>query len=342
MEEEVDELQVKEFLKRSEVRTMKKDLRQLREGEALQERDKIVNIKTLEEERAEKEAFLAKQAGNIEKQGREKILQKTVADEREAEAQLKDYANEAEKQQIFLFEAQRLALIKQVDNIEKEEEPKLMLDKNGIALEKKSLEVKLNAVIEEERKLEAEQKVIADKEKDTNVPAEKKALEQRRWELESEREKIEKKRWAVEKEIQGKDELIVGVDKKLQIFTLEKESIKERIKEIDKKLRDIYSKIIFRVEEVKAGRAGEKAEERKAFEAAELARKEQIRRQQWREKTGEAAPSMSFGQEKEALKGIPNLAKEKLQKAAEDEEERRKQFLKNIEARAKEEEDKKV
>ena len=48
-----EEVQAKEFLKRAEVRTMKKDLLAIREGDALKERDKIAHIKTLEEQRAE-------------------------------------------------------------------------------------------------------------------------------------------------------------------------------------------------------------------------------------------------------------------------------------------------
>ena len=41
-----EEAQAKEFLKRAEIRTMKKDLRALREADALGERDKIAKIKT--------------------------------------------------------------------------------------------------------------------------------------------------------------------------------------------------------------------------------------------------------------------------------------------------------
>ena len=52
---ETEELQVKEFLKRAEVKTMKKDLQALREVDALKERDKIAKIKTLEEQKLEQE-----------------------------------------------------------------------------------------------------------------------------------------------------------------------------------------------------------------------------------------------------------------------------------------------
>ena len=48
-----EELQAKEFLKRAEIRTMRKDLQALREVDALKERDKIAKIKTLEEQELE-------------------------------------------------------------------------------------------------------------------------------------------------------------------------------------------------------------------------------------------------------------------------------------------------
>ena len=54
-----EETQAKEFLKRAEIRTMRKDLRALREFDALKERDKIVKIKTLEEQRLEQAKKLA-------------------------------------------------------------------------------------------------------------------------------------------------------------------------------------------------------------------------------------------------------------------------------------------
>ena len=50
MATEAEELQAKEFLKRAEIRTMKKDLLALREVDALKERDKIAKLKTLEEQ----------------------------------------------------------------------------------------------------------------------------------------------------------------------------------------------------------------------------------------------------------------------------------------------------
>ena len=50
MATEAEELEAKEFLKRAEIRTMRKDLLALREVDALTERDKIAHIKTFEEQ----------------------------------------------------------------------------------------------------------------------------------------------------------------------------------------------------------------------------------------------------------------------------------------------------
>ena len=51
MTTETEELEAKEFLKRAEVRTMRKDLQKLRESDALKEKDKIIKSKTAEQEK---------------------------------------------------------------------------------------------------------------------------------------------------------------------------------------------------------------------------------------------------------------------------------------------------
>jgi len=72
MATETEELQVKEFLKRAEIKTMKKDLLALRESDASKERDKIANIRTLEEQLdASTKALATKE--EKERQEREKM-----------------------------------------------------------------------------------------------------------------------------------------------------------------------------------------------------------------------------------------------------------------------------
>ncbi|MDP1993667.1 MAG: hypothetical protein Q8K40_00320, partial [Ignavibacteria bacterium] len=198
---EVEELQAKEFLKRAEIRTMKKDLRALREVDALKERDKIAKIKTLEEQKAEQVKQLqvkeaVKAAG--EKAGLEEILTKNERQERIAEKDLKDYATEQERQQIFLLESQRLGFEKQIDAIDKEKDPALKLEKNKILLQKRDWQAKLNSILAEEKKLEDEQKFITEKQQTTTIASQRKSLEQTRWDLDKKIQDIEKKRWEAE------------------------------------------------------------------------------------------------------------------------------------------------
>jgi polyphosphate kinase len=86
----------------------------------------------------------------VEKEKREEILQKNEGQEREAEKDLKDYATEEERQQIFLIESQRLGFEEQIDVIDKEKDPSLKLDKNKFLLQKAEQQKKLNSILDEE------------------------------------------------------------------------------------------------------------------------------------------------------------------------------------------------
>mgnify|MGYP001603194816 FL=1 len=201
MPTETEELQVKEFLKRAEIKTMKKDLQALREVDALKERDKIAKIRTLEEQRLEQEKKLQEKErakAQVEKTERETVLEKGAVQEREAEKDLKEYATEQEKQQIFQFESERFNFEKQADAIDKEKGPALKLKKNEILIEKKNWETKLNSILGQEKKLEDEQSFVAQKAQQSAIASEKKSLEQRRWDLDKEIQEIEKKRWEVD------------------------------------------------------------------------------------------------------------------------------------------------
>ncbi len=280
MTTEVEELQAKEFLERAQVRTMKKDLLMLREADALKERDKIVNLKTVEEEKLEGIKKEDEEKEKRERLEREKILHKNTEEEHEAEKQLRDFAEESEKQQIFLLESERLGFEKQVDVFEKEKEPELELEKNDVLIKKRDWEARLKSIIEGEQKIEEEQKFIEAKEHESNVPAEKQGLEERRNELESERQEIEKKRWAVEKELKRLEEKIQFLDVDFKKITAEKNTLKEKIKGTDQLLRAIYTEIIRRVEEKKRGEQDQqKIAELRAAEA-NLKRKETIQREQ--------------------------------------------------------------
>ncbi|MGD0577187.1 MAG: hypothetical protein ABSA74_03880, partial [Candidatus Staskawiczbacteria bacterium] len=164
MPTQAEETQAKEFLKRAEIRTMRKDLLSLREADSLKERNKIATIKTLEEQQAE-EAKKQQAKAELEKLGREEVLQKNEGQETIAEKDLKNYATEEERQKMFLLESQRFGFEKQIDEIDQKKDPALKLEKNELLLKKRGWQDKLNVILEQEKKLEDEQKVIAEKAK---------------------------------------------------------------------------------------------------------------------------------------------------------------------------------
>lgn len=325
---EDEELQAKEFLKRAEIKTMKKDLQKLREVDALEERDKIIKGKTIEEEKAELVEKKREEERILEGQQREKVLSKNTNEEREAEKQIKSYAEESEKQQIFLLESQRLGLEKQIDIFEQEKEPSLALEKNKILIEKRSQGVKLNNIVAEEQKVEEEEKFIGEKEKISNVPSEKKSLEERRGELEIKRQEIEKKRWVIEKEIKNIEEGLIKIDADYQKIIEEKNNLREKIKAIDMSLREIYSKIIKRVEDKKRGALEQQQTEAAKLEQQASEEKEIIQRKQWTHSTNPG----QLPKEKEFLKGASDKMKERIAESIGAEEEQRKKFLEDIRA----------
>jgi hypothetical protein len=327
MATEAEELQTKEFLKRADIKTMKKDLQGLREADALKERDKIVQIKTLEEQLQEQVIKQQQQREKeiLEKEKRSKVLGKNAIEERIAEKNLKEYATEQERQQIFLFESQRLALDSQRKEIDEKKDPELKLQKNNLFIEKRSQEQKLTSVVEQEKKLEEEQKFISDKAQLTTIPSERKGLEQRRWDIESEIQKIEKGRWAIEKQIETIENKIKEIDKTSVTLVTERNVLQQKILGIDKSLRDIYSGVITREEERRKGQLEEQKISKESLAVTRLEEKEKTQREQRTESTSTMPRGMEF------IKNIPAPIKEKLAKTAETEEEQRKKFMQNVE-----------
>lgn len=280
-----EETQAKEFLKRAEIRTMKKDLAALREVDALKERDKIVKLKTLEEQLSEKAKTDLKDELVVPvkvKPGIKEILQRGEAQEKIAEKDLKNYATEAERQQIFLLESERLALEKESDAIDKESNPALKLEKNGLLLQKRDQQEKLSSVLEQEKKLEGEQKLISEKSQATTIPDERKGLEQSRWDIDKKIQEIEKRRWEIEKQIQETDVKIAQIDKSSGQNIAEKNNLRDKILGVDKLLRDIYSTVMTREEEKRAGRAQEQITKKDALAGARSEQMAKVQREQWR------------------------------------------------------------
>ena len=346
---QIEQQQTKDFLKRAEIRTMKKDLSALREKDALKERDKIVKIKTLEEQLQElqvkqekpdaeplsfipvpvkavpaKTALNKKVAEEIEKAGVREILQRSQTQERLAEKDLKNYATEQERQQIFLLESERLGFENQADGIDKEKIPALKLEKNKASLQKRNLQEKLKSVLEQEGRLEGEQKVVAQKSQESTVPSQKKSLEERRWDIDKEIQKTEKERWVLENQIQDADKKATEIDKLTEQLVVEKNRLQEKILGMDKSLRDIYSQVIAKVEEKRRGESENQKIQRGEMAKIRIEEKEKIQREQWR--------GISVPKKNEFLKSVPEGFKEKLAKSAVEEEQKRSQFLQDVES----------
>jgi hypothetical protein len=335
MPTEAEELQVKEFLKRAEIRTMKKDLQSLRESDALKERYKIVNVKTLEEQRQEQAKKLQEREAaeaQEEKAEREKILEKNAVQERSAEKDLKQYATEQERQQIFLLESKRLDFRKQIDTIDKGKDPALKLEKNKFLLEKRNWEEKLNLIKEDNRKIDTEENFLDEKISKTNIPSEKKSLEQRRWEIEEKRKEIEKKTWTVEKQVQDIDSKISQIDRSLEQLAVEKNGLRDKVLGVDKSLRDIYSGVIARVEEKR--RAEEEQKKTASSETAKirLKEKEEVQRQQWTHSPDlEQLRSVLPPRKNSVQISVPAPVKKVSTKSFAGEEEARKKFMQEVE-----------
>ena len=316
MATQAEELQVREFLKRAEVRTMRKDLQALREVDALKERYKIVNIKTLEEQQAEQQKklqALEQLKAEAEKAGVEKVLGQNANQERIAEKDLKNYATEQERQQIFLLESQRLEFEKQTDAIDKEKDPALKLEKNKTLLQRRDWEAKLSAINEDNRKLDTEENFLNEKIAQTQIAAEKKGLEERRWEIEDKRKEIEKKIWEVEKQQEAIENKLKEIDKNSELLVLEKNKLRDEILGIDKSLRDIYSAVMAREEERRSGMAKEQVAQREKLSKVRAEEKEKVQRQQWTHSMPEVPIKKVF------------------KKSFEAEEEQRKKFIKDVE-----------
>jgi len=321
MPTQIEEQQVKDFLKRAEVKTMKKDLRALRESDAIKERNRIVQLKTLEEQLNAQESQKEKERAQneAEKIARNKVLERNATQERMAEKDLKNYGTEQERQQIFLLESERFELENQIDLIDKKKDPALKLEKNNLLLKLRDWQTKLNAILEDESKLENEEKFLAEKEQASTIPAEKKGLEISRWDVEKKIQEIEKRRWEIEKQTEAIKVKVSQIDKSLDEFVDEKNRLRNKVLGADKSLREIYSVIIAREEERRRGELEEQKSRREAADIIKAKKNEDVRRQQW-----SGVPVKKIQNERQAFK-------DKLAKSAQTEKEDREKFLQNIE-----------
>lgn len=325
-----EEQQTKDFLKRAEIRTMKKDLRALREADALTEKDKIIKLKTLEEQLDEKKKSdaLAAAEALAEKKEREEVLEKNEDKEKIAEKDLKSYATEQERKQIFLLESQRLGFEREVDAIDKEKDPALKLQKNNLLVQKRDADARMASVLGDQKKLEDEMKFITDKERTTTISQQRKALEQSRWDLDKRIQDVEKRRWGVEKEINDIAVKIKKTDDSLEQLVTDKNILRDKILGADKSLREIYSGVMAREEEKRRGEAEEQRTRREAMERLRAAENEKVQRQQWTQKPEQKLPQKT---NRAFLEAVPVPAKRKVAESFKEEDEQRKKFIQDVE-----------
>jgi len=333
-----EEIQLRDFLSRVSVRTMRKDLLQLREGQALKERAKIIQMKTPEEERMEREKIerlkqdqIRKETMTRESQLREAVLDKQNVEETEIMKGLKDYGSEEEKQKIFYFESENAELEKKLQALQKEQEPPVLLEKNKVMLERNEIEKRLQAIAEEEKGIEGGQKAVIESEKAANAPSDRQRLEKKRWEMEGSREKLEKKRWTIERELEAVEKKMQAVDEQSGKIAMAQKELKDKILANNASLRAVFAVISEREDTKRKSTEAERTAEALKRAEEEAKRKEEITRQQWtKPKVEEKAFAKDLPQEKKT-----KLA-ERIQQTAGKEEEERKKFLASIEEWAKE------
>lgn len=331
-----EETQLKEFLNRTEVRTMKKDLHKLRENIALKQRDQIIKVKTPEEQMVQKanvEQIKQEQARKVEFE-KQKIAQTTVSQNQTAEenvaiSQLKESATEEERQQIFYLETEKTNLEKELITLQREKEPPLLLQKNRDMLERNAAEEKLKAFLDEEKKLEQEQTFIEKSEKTANATPDKKDLEEKRWGLEAKREELEKKRWAMEKDLQTAEEKIKITEGEYQKLLAEQKLISDKITTTNESIKNTYERIMLREQENIKAKREQRDQEALSRADIEAKKKEEVRRQERinREMPTSQPTEDSAKQEKLA---------QKIHEGAEEEAGERQKFLKRIDEWAEE------
>jgi chromosome segregation protein len=328
-----EELQLKEFLKRAEVRTMKKDLLKLREADALQEKAKIISkIKEAVKEKrqeAPQEAEMPQDNQAQTKTAAEEVLQKTAEEEAGAEEQLKKYASEEEKQQIFALESQKMQLQNQLGNLKGRQEPEYLVNENELKIEKEKIEKKLRSILNEEEKIDGEINFVSEGEQQAGNQEERKKLEEKRWQLEQSRENIEKRRWEAEKDLARIDVKIEEVERAESEIISEENALQQQMDEIENSIRQIYGGVMARNKALKAGQEALKQKEETMAAELQGQEKEKIQREQY------AGPK-PIPKEKKFLEKVSLKMKNKFAQMAQKEDAQRKQFLKNVEEQSKE------
>lgn len=258
---------------RTDIRTMKKDIKALREADAISTRQTVTaaapapaaphKIKinspqdaiptritpTGDETAPTKEVQttvkIVAPSSEVQKAGDLVTAQRAQHDD-VAIAQAKQYATEEEKQRIFALESQAAQVQEKIKALGGDKNSSLALEKNQILIAETTQKKALEQLIKEEEKIEIQIKDIETTEAQTNVPEQRQGLEQQRAAKENQRQEIEKKRWAIEKEIESLKNKIQALDANYKKFGNEEGALKANLAQINTSLRQIYFDIIDR------------------------------------------------------------------------------------------------
>ncbi len=238
---ETQQPQGKILFKRTDIVTMKKDIKMLRELDARKEGEKILAPKTTV---APAQPVLQPKSTNIPIE--EKVVEQIHQQDQEKMAKARPYASEAEKQQIFTLETQIADIKKQLQSLGTQEQPSLNLKKNQVLLQQEQQKKQLDELIKEEEKIGKEIAVVEKAESTITVPTERSHLERERAAMENKRQETEKKRWAAEQDLSKLNDQMKGLEANYQGFGDQETALKEKIAKINDSLRAIYAEIIQR------------------------------------------------------------------------------------------------
>jgi len=182
---------LKEFLKREEIRTMKKDIARLREVEAKKERERIMGLETEEEVQKKRE--------------RREKLRKEEERKRVEEEKKGRLSREEIIKQVSDLEAKEDELAKDKSILEKIlqkfAEEKRASEEERVRLSERinQLEKNLKDVLAQEKEIKEEAELL-EKKGGGAKPLEKKEVQKRRWKIEDLIREIEQEGWYLREE----------------------------------------------------------------------------------------------------------------------------------------------
>lgn len=269
----------KEFLRREEIRTMRKDIELAREEEAKRGRERISGLKITEEvkKKPEKPSFVVVQPKPEQKPGFKPVAEAVDVGKEVLEGE-KEKAREKEKVSTWNQDQERKRLAEEAERKWEEEQERVQRERERIILAKKDekeklkeestdikkllkglplrrkplqdrirefsdkkeqLQKDLTPILDEEKEIEEKKSKIEEKEKKAISPEKKREAEQERWKIEEERKKIEAQKWKVGEKIEEVEKKIKKIELKFQKILKDEEELTKRKEEISAREKEI-------------------------------------------------------------------------------------------------------